>query len=155
MEDKSKIRTSINRSSQYNEVVDILVSRSGDRVFKAMYELMCFAAYIGVANKNRLNIPTKYKAEPIAISLFERADLDKHFWTINLYSEPDIARFINYNDCIETFEEYANGGMEILSKRLSESPTDTLGVETLLTMLLKVTASYQKKSDKQVRKITF
>jgi hypothetical protein len=45
--------------------------------------------------------------------------------------------------------------MEILSKRLSESPTDTLGVETLLAMLLKVTASYQKKSDKQVRKITF
>ena len=155
MEDKNKARTSINRSSEYNEVVDILVSRDGDRVFKAMYELLCFAAYIGVNNEKRLQIPTKFKAEPIAINLFERADLDKHFWTINLYSEPDIARFINYNDCIETFEEYANGGMEILSKRLRESPTDTLGTETLLTMLLKVTATFQKKSDKQVRKITF
>jgi|TARA_B100001063_G_C16775266_1_gene564732 dnd system-associated protein 4 len=155
LEDKNKARTSINRSSEYNEVVDILVSRGGDRVFKAMYELLCFAAYIGVNNEKRLKIPTKFKAEPIAINLFERADLDKHFWTINLYSEPDIARFINYNDCIETFEEYANGGMEILSKRLRESPTDTLGTETLLTMLLKVTATFQKKSDKQVRKITF
>jgi dnd system-associated protein 4 len=155
LEDKEKIRTSINRSSEYADVVDILVSRGGDRVFKAMYELICFAAYIGVNNKNRLKIPTKNKSEPVAINLFERADLDKHFWAVNLYAEPDVARFINYNDCIETFEEYSNGGMEILSKRLNESPTDTLGVETLHTMLLKVTAAYQKKSGKGNREIIF
>lgn len=155
MEDKSKIKTSINRSSEYSEVVEILVSRGGDKVFKAMYELLCFAAYIGINNKNRLKIPTKYKAEPVAISLFERANLDKHFWTINLYSDSDIAKFINYNQCLEVFEEYANGGMEILSKRLKESPTDTIGVETILTMLLKVTASYQNRSGNQEREIVF
>jgi dnd system-associated protein 4 len=155
LEDKSKIKTSINRSSEYSEVVEILVSRGGDKVFKAMYELLCFAAYIGINNKNRLKIPTKYKAEPVAISLFERANLDKHFWTINLYSDSDIAKFINYNQCLEVFEEYANGGMEILSKRLKESPTDTIGVETILTMLLKVTASYQNRSGNQEREIVF
>ena len=54
MEGKEAIRTSINRSSEYRDVIDILVSRGGDRVFKAMYELLCFAAYIGINNKNRL-----------------------------------------------------------------------------------------------------
>lgn len=155
MEGKEAIRTSINRSSEYRDVIDILVSRGGDRVFKAMYELLCFAAYIGINNKNRLKIPTKFKDEPVAINLFEGNNLDRHFWAVNLFAEQDVARFINYNDCIETFEEYANGGMEILAKSLNESPTDTLGVETLLAMLLKINASYQKKSDKQVRKITF
>lgn len=155
MENKVKLRNSINRSSQYNSVIETLVDRGGNKVFKAMYELLCFAAYIGVSNNNRLEIPTKFKEEPVAISLFDSNNLDRHFWTINLFASGDVAKFMDFNDCIETFEEYANGGMEVLSKRLSENPADGLGVETLMTMLQKVNATYQQKSGKQIRKITF
>jgi dnd system-associated protein 4 len=152
---EEKKRTSINRSSEYEVVFETLVSLSGDKVFNYMYELICFAAYVGVANDRRIKIESKHKQEPVAISLFESNNLSRHFWTINMFAYGDVAKLVNHNECIETFEEYSNGGMEIIMNRLSEKSGDSSGVETLMTMLQKVNASYQKKSGKQVRKITF
>lgn len=153
MENKEKKRTSINRSSDYNHVIDTLVGRSGDKVFTAMYQLLCFAAYVGVNNDKRLEI--KSKEEPIDIQLFVTNNYDKHIWTVNLFADGDVAKFIDYNKCINTFEEYANGGMHIISQRLSEHATDIKGIETLMTMLVKVNSAHKKKSKKQIRKITF
>jgi dnd system-associated protein 4 len=150
-----KKRTSINRSSEYEIVFETLVSLSGDKVFNYMYELICFAAYVGVTNDHKLEIQAKHKQEPVAISLFESNNLARHFWTINMFAYGDVAKLINYNECIENFEEYSNGGMEIIMKRLTEKSGDSSGVETLMTMLQKVNATYQKKSGKQIRKITF
>lgn len=155
MANSEKKRNSINRSSEFNHVIDTLVGRGGDKVFKAMYELICFAAYVGVNNNKRLKIKTNSKEEPIDLQLFISNSLDRHIWTINLFANGDVARFLDHNSCIETFEEFANGGMHIISQRLSESATDIKGVETLMTMIQKVNAAEKKQSKKQNRKITF
>tara|TARA_A200000113_G_scaffold30381_1_gene25317 strand:- start:363 stop:830 length:468 start_codon:yes stop_codon:yes gene_type:complete len=155
MANSEKKRNSINRSSEFNHVIDTLVDRGGDKVFTAMYQLICFAAYVGLNNNKRLEIKTNSKEEPIDLQLFVTNLLDRHIWTINLFAHGDVAKLVDHNSCIETFEEFANGGMHIISQRLSEHSTDIRGIETLMTMLKLVNATQKKKSKKQERKITF
>jgi hypothetical protein len=58
--------------------------------------------------------------------------------------------------CLETFEEYANGGMAIINDKLLDHPEDQSGIDTLSAMVAKVHAGFAAKTTKNTKdKIKF
>ena len=58
--------------------------------------------------------------------------------------------------CLEVFEEYANGGLEIIDNKLKDHPEDLTGIDTLSAMISTVQANFAgKKSTAPKKKIKF
>lgn len=149
---KENRRNSVGRSNEFKETIDMLYG--ADKCFKTIAELLCFSAFVGLNAKKRLAVKSEKRGEPVDLTIFENAQLDRHIWALNIFEENDKAALSDHNMCIEVFEEYANGGLKIIDDKLKNNPRDT-GVETILLMILKINELYFKKSLKKTKKINF
>jgi len=106
-----------------------------DKVFPSMRDLFVFAAVLGKAEGNALPF-TQADGDPIRLELFYKdPDHVLLFETLAVLEKPDdveILREDRLGEVVAIFEQYVNGGLEILQTELIANrlvrPDDTLMV---------------------------
>jgi dnd system-associated protein 4 len=114
----------INRSRVHEDMVQRLASQKlpgMDRtLFPTIRELLCFAALLGYSEKRRLPLDKDKGVEDISYQQFERGDAEDLIFLIALADskDPDILKDGEESRCAEIFEEYANGGLQIIHESM-------------------------------------
>lgn len=132
----------IRRSVQFEEIVRQLAEaqhpEAGRSIFPTMRELMCFAAVLGYEHdrKHSLQANTFEIDGRIFVNSQQALDL---LYLIGLASSKNVEtlREEHEDEMIQIFEEYAQGGFEILQGWLHEKPEDTNGDRAILAALAK------------------
>lgn len=114
----------INRSRVYEDMVQQLAMQKlpgTDRtLFPTIRELLCFAALLGYSEKRRLPLDKDKGIEDVSYQQFERGDAEDLIYLIALADSknPDILKDGEETRCAEIFEEYANGGLQIIHEAM-------------------------------------
>lgn len=120
-------RANINRSRLYEETVQLLAAQKlpgSDRsLFPTIRELLCFAALLGYSEKRRVPLDRSKGVEDVSYQQFERGDAEDLIYLIALAEthDPEILKDGEENRCAEIFEEYANGGLGLITDALLRS----------------------------------
>lgn len=114
----------INRSRIHEDMVQRLAIEKlpgTDRaLFPTIRELLCFAALLGYSEKRRLPLDKDEGVEDISYQQFERGDAEDLIYLIALAEtkDPDVLKDGSEGRCAEIFEEYANGGLQIIRESM-------------------------------------
>jgi len=117
----------INRSRIHEDMVQrlaMLKLPSADRtLFPTIRELLCFAALLGYSENRRIPLDRVAGTEDVSYQQFERGDAEDLIYLIALAEtkDPDILKDGEESRCAEIFEEYANGGLQILRDAMLQS----------------------------------
>jgi dnd system-associated protein 4 len=153
----------IKRSAQFEDMVRQLAEMQHPgaspprSIFPTMRDLMCFAAVLGFECERRR--PLQAKTNEIDGRIFPNSQqaLDL-LYLITLASNKDAndLREDNEEQIIQIFEEYAQGGFEILDGWLKEKPEDIYGDQAILTALAKHNfLDFPKDDDTAIGDISF
>ena len=98
------------------------LSQGADSVFDTYVELLCFAACLGYSRN--ASVPFESSAEAVPWHIFENRGKDS---VVNLVAAVASEDFTivgpdRFDDKLKVFEQYANGGLEILSQLIDKSP---------------------------------
>lgn len=107
-------------------------------LFSTIMDLLIFSAGVGRAQGRRTPVASSGRGVPYRI--FENNQTEGFIFLIALSETKDSALLVSDNDdeIARIFEEYAAGGLEIISTWLNECPSDISGVQTLLAKLQNV-----------------
>jgi dnd system-associated protein 4 len=114
----------INRSRIHEDMVQRLSTQKmpdTDRtLFPTIRELLCFAALLGYSERRRLPLDRNKGIEDISYQQFERGDAEDLIFLIALADskDPEILKDGEESRCAEIFEEYANGGLQIIHEAM-------------------------------------
>jgi dnd system-associated protein 4 len=114
----------INRSRVHEEMVQRLAVQKlpgTDRtLFPTLRELLCFAALLGYSENRRIPLDREKGVEDISYQQFERGDAEDLIYLIALAEtkDPEILKDGEEGRCAEIFEEFANGGLQIIHEAL-------------------------------------
>ena len=117
----------INRSRVHEDMVQLLAVQklpgAGRTLFPTIRELLCFAALLGYSEKRRLPLDKDEGVEDISYQQFERGDAEDLIYLIALAEskDPEILKDGNEHLCAEIFEQYANGGLQIIHESMLRS----------------------------------
>jgi dnd system-associated protein 4 len=129
-------------SEQFKDLVEKLAQthhrEAGKSIFATMRELVCFAAVLGFENERKHPLQSKtFEVDGRIYSNSQQA-LDLLYLICLAHSrDAEVLREENEDASIEVFEEYAQGGFEILEGWLREKPEDLNGDQAILTALAK------------------
>ncbi|MGB3405076.1 MAG: DNA phosphorothioation-associated protein 4 [Microcoleaceae cyanobacterium] len=122
--------------------------------FQTYADAIVFAATLGLKRKKRVPVETVSKREPAPISMevFISRGYDVAIKLISLSETQDTAILSQYHSDAETqrtqiFEEYANGGLEILQEEFRGSVDYTSQILLLLTAERNQTQSTSEEFD--------
>ncbi len=110
----------INRSRVHEDMVQRLavtkLPGSDRTLFPTIRELLCFAAMLGYSEGRRIPLDRSDGIEDVSYQQFERGDAEDLIYLLALAEtkNPDILKDGEESKCAEIFEEYANGGFQIL-----------------------------------------
>jgi len=114
----------INRSRVHENMVQRLAMEKlpgADRtLFPTIRELLCFAALLGYSENRRLPLDRDKGVEDISYQQFERGNAEDLVYLIALAAtkDPEILKDGEESRCAEIFEEYANGGLQIIQESM-------------------------------------
>lgn len=111
----------VRRPAEFDEMLGEL---RDDGVFPTFKDALVFAAALGFRRGNRK--PFKKGSEPIDLDVF-RGDFDRTIMSMIAIQESGDPKMIapsNEPERILCFEEYANGGMEILKREIWDGKQD-------------------------------
>lgn len=114
----------INRSRAHEDMVKVLATQKlpgTDRtLFPTIRELLCFAALLGYSENRRLPLEREKGLEDVSYQQFERGDSEDLIFLIALADskDPNILKDGEERRCAEIFEEYANGGLQIIHEAM-------------------------------------
>lgn len=114
----------INRSNVHEELVQNLAVRKLPDTERALFptirELLCFSALLGYSEGRRLPLDRDKGVEDVSYQQFERGDAEDLIYLIALAEtkNPEILKDDEEGRCAEIFEEYANGGLEIIAEMI-------------------------------------
>jgi len=117
----------INRSRIHEDMVQrlaMLKLPGADRtLFPTIRELLCFAALLGYSENRRIPLDREPGTEDVSYQQFERGDAEDLIYLIALAEtkDPEILKDGRESSCAEIFEEYANGGLQILRDAMLQS----------------------------------
>jgi len=132
----------IRRSKCHEELVDLLTEKahpsSKKTIFPTKRELMCFAATLGFQTGRRSKLDGKTND-------VDGRPFSDHGNTIDLMyllalaegKDGELLRDAREEDRILIFEEYTNGGFEVLQRWMDARPDDLYGATPILDGLLK------------------
>ena len=115
---------SIDRSSVHEELVQRLamlkLPEKQRSLFPTIRELLCFAAMLGYSERRRLPLDRPKGVEDLAFQIFERGEAVDIIFLIALAETKDseVLKDGNEDKCALIFEEYANGGLQILGETM-------------------------------------
>ena len=124
---------SINRSKEFEQTVQILSGEkaytfpeSGKKMFPTIRELLTFAATVGFNNSCRLPFNKSFGTEDIQGVVYEDTEALEYIWLIAVSETGgvDILQDGKERECAQIYEEYANGGLKIISEKLVEMPNE-------------------------------
>lgn len=114
----------INRSRIHEDMVQRLsiekLPGTDRTLFPTIRELLCFAALLGYSEKRRLPLDAEKGVEDVSYQQFERGDAEDLIFMIALAEtkDPEILKDGEEARCAEIFEEYANGGLQIIREAM-------------------------------------
>jgi len=117
----------INRSRVYEDTVQrlamIKLPNAERTLFPTIRELLCFAALLGYSEERRVPLDRTDGVEDVSYQQFERGDAEDLIYLIALAEtkDPEVLKDGQESRCAEIFEEYANGGLQILHDTLLKS----------------------------------
>ena len=117
----------INRSRIHEDMVQrlaMLKLPAADRtLFPTIRELLCFAALLGYSEGRRIPLDRDAGVEDVSYQQFERGDAEDLIYLIALAEtkNAEILKDGEESRCAEIFEEYANGGLQILREAMLQS----------------------------------
>ena len=122
----AKARDSDRRVRRSAEFDDLLVELSGsrDKIFPTMRDALLFAGCLGFSRNQRVPLGRK-QSEPIRWDIMTNRPGTET--AVNLIAvltnedDPEILSEERFEERIQIFEEFANGGFKILSELLSSS----------------------------------
>jgi len=116
----------IHRSRVHEDMVQRL-SGVTSPFFPTIRELLCFAALLGYAEKVRIPLDKSEGVEDISYQQFID-EPESLVYMIALAEEknPDILRDGQEKNCVQIFEEYANGGLDIIRDVILQGGGDYL-----------------------------
>ena len=108
---------SIKIPAQYDDMFkDLCTERKNRKVFDTYKDLLLFAAALGIHHDKKINLSKSSNVEPVKISVF-RGEFDLDFInliTLHYSSNPLLLDSTHQDDRYRLFEEYANGGLEMI-----------------------------------------
>lgn len=122
----------VRRPSEYDDIFNELREKG---IFPTYKDMMVFSAALGFRRGNRK--PFQKSSEPIDIEIF-RGDFDRTIMSVIAVEENEDATMISpsrEDDRIRIFEEYANGGFDILRREIHEGKQNWL--EGILSLVQK------------------
>lgn len=123
------INNNVNRSKAYEDTLQIL-GGSGNDLFKTLRDALGFAATLGYREGRRLEFDKNYGKEDLQPSVYvnSQESIDVIFMIGLAESKStDILKLENEKECIKIFEEYANGGLALISEWLDLFPDISVG----------------------------
>ena len=114
----------INRSRVHEDMVQRLAMQklpgSERTLFPTIRELLCFAALLGYSENRRLPLDKGRGIEDVSYQQFERGESEDLIYLIALADtkDPEVLKDGGENKCAEIFEEYANGGLQIIREAM-------------------------------------
>lgn len=130
----------VRRNADHEVLVKLLAEKPHPKtqrsIFPTMRELLCFAAALGFQEARRR--PLSGKTAEIDGRIFENSELATDMvYLVALAGAGDIAILQPDRDdeAVSIFEEYANGGLEVLSEWLAASAGDIDGDQALFNGL--------------------
>ena len=124
---------SINRSKIYEPIIQslsgeraVVFPESGKKLFPTIRDLLTFCAMLGFKNSCRIPIDKSMGTEDIQGVVYEDTEALEFIWVlaIAVTKNIDILQDGNERLCSQIYEEYANGGLSILSNKLSALSKD-------------------------------
>lgn len=156
---------SIYRSKEHADIIKQLTEKNPENgvvVFPTIKALQCFAAVLGFDQKRRVKLD-RSNTENIEWHTFDNDNYTHYIYLIALAESANISvlKFdINSSESVqpndnmmEVFEEYANGGFDIIRSWLNKSPADPYGNKAFLVAMEK--AGYIKKVDDVFSEVEF
>lgn len=126
----------IKRPKDHEELMDKLINKDSG-IFNTYKDAMMFAACLGYHHNKRVPFPTS--AEAILFSVFSGA-FDEALWNMLAISVTDdldilVSSEEGYDRRLTIFEEYANGGLEILDDMVIKR--EGLNMDNFLALIQK------------------
>ena len=111
------IVNSVFRSGEYEETLQLLKDTG---LFVTLRDAMTFSAVIGFREKRRKPLNSTHAKDDIQATVWnESISLDLLFClAVSETKSAEILRAENEKECIKIFEEYANGGLELIQEWL-------------------------------------
>ncbi len=128
--------TDIRRSEDYDAVARRLVEtkhpETGQPIFRTFMDLLVFSAMVGLSTGTRLKAGSTSLTVPE--SVFANRNMDGAIFLVALANtkDPNSLREKNDLSSFSVFEEFANGGLKVISDWLADNPSDISGDRTLL-----------------------
>jgi dnd system-associated protein 4 len=131
----------IKRNSAFDQTVRRLAEAphptTKQAIFPTFRDLLCFAATLGFETGTHLPLDSK-SDDFVEKRVFERDDLSVdllYLIALAHTKDVDILRDENEDKIVQIFEEYANGGLQVITDWLREHPEDPSGDKALLAAL--------------------
>ena len=111
------ISNPVNRSKVYEGTLQIL-GGPGAKLFPTLRDALSFAAALGYRERRRWPLDAKAGKEDIQAQIYNGNDAIDLIFAIGLAEKKSAAilKLENEKECIEIFEEYANGGLALITE---------------------------------------
>lgn len=117
------ISNSVHRSKVYENTLQILGGPNA-KLFETLREALSFAAALGYRERRRLKLDERAGREDIQSQVYNGNDAVDLIFAIALaeVKSAEILKPTNEKECIKIFEEYANGGLCIITEWIERYP---------------------------------
>lgn len=130
----------IYRDRKYENIIHKLVENSESSIFKFNKDLMVFAAMIGHSFNKRLPINNYNDAISIILGTYASTQDDGFIYLMALMDNKNATCLKDRNllQAVKVFEDYCNGGLDLINDWFNSNPSDTLKTETIEKKLLEM-----------------
>jgi dnd system-associated protein 4 len=137
------MRRRVRRPADKDQLLKTLTENQ--RPFATMAHALVFASSLGYAEGRRISFDKS--SEQIPWEVFANTGAEQFIDMLAgvVADETDILADERVNDRLDIFEEFANGGLELIAERLTSDHRPPL--ESLLDLMLKYEASRESKPD--------
>lgn len=110
------ITNPVKRSRKYEEALQLLGGKDA-KLFPTLREALSFCAVLGYRERRRVPLDPSAGTEDIAGAQYQLNEAVDIVFALALAEEKksDILRPDREKECIEIYEQYANGGLEVVS----------------------------------------
>jgi dnd system-associated protein 4 len=117
------ITNSVHRSRAYENTLQLL-GGPGSKMFTTLRDALSFAAALGYREGRRWKLDEKLGREDIQATVYNGNDAIDLIFAIALAEtkSAEILKPSNERECIQIFEEYANGGLSLITEWIEKYP---------------------------------
>ena len=126
----------VNRDRKYEHIVQKLVEDRDSGIFNFNKDLMVFAAMVGHCFNKKLSLSSD--KIPITLGTYSSTEDDGFIYLLALLENRNAKclKDQNIQESIKIFEEYCNGGLDLINDWFQSNPADLMKIETLEKKIL-------------------